>query len=41
MGYVDAEHAADDTEVASVVRGPPRPARIAPLPFVPNRYHKA
>jgi len=40
MGYVDAKHAAPDTAVGLVVRGTTRPARIAPLPFVPHRYHR-
>ncbi len=40
MGYVDATHAAPDTAVGLVVRGTPRPAHIAPLPFVPHRYHR-
>ncbi len=41
MGYVDAGHAKAGTEIALVVRGTPRPARVAPMPFVPTRYHKA
>ena len=41
MGYVAAEHARAGAQVALVVRGTPRPARVAPLPFVPTRYHKA
>jgi aminomethyltransferase len=40
MGYVDAGHAQAGAEVALVVRGTPRPARVAPMPFVPTRYHK-
>ena len=40
MGYVAAGHAKAGTEVALVVREAPRPARVAPLPFVPTRYHK-
>jgi aminomethyltransferase len=40
MGYVDAAHAADGTALSLLVRGSPRPARIAPLPFVPHRYHR-
>lgn len=40
MGYVDADRAATGTAVRLVVRGQPRPARIAPMPFVPHRYHK-
>lgn len=41
MGYVAAAHAAAGAEVRLVVRGTPRPARVAPLPFVAPRYHKA
>ncbi|MFQ5958243.1 MAG: glycine cleavage system aminomethyltransferase GcvT [Alphaproteobacteria bacterium] len=41
MGYVAAEHAEPGAEVALVVRGTPRPAHVAALPFVPTRYHKA
>ena len=40
MGYVASENARKDGVVALVVRGKPRPARIAGLPFVPTRYHK-
>lgn len=40
MGYVDIAHAAKDTSVNLVVRGKPRPGRIAPMPFVPNRYYR-
>lgn len=40
MGYVDAGHAQPETEVALLVRGKARPARIAPLPFVPHRYRR-
>jgi aminomethyltransferase len=41
MGYVDAAHAAEGTALSLLVRGSPRPARIAPLPFVPHRYHRS
>ena len=40
MGYVDTEFAADGTELGLMVRGLKRPARVAPLPFVPNRYKR-
>ena len=40
MGYVDSAHAGEGTEVALVVRGTPRPARIVRLPFVPHRYKR-
>ncbi|HWK43607.1 MAG TPA: glycine cleavage system aminomethyltransferase GcvT [Stellaceae bacterium] len=41
MGYVDTAHAALGTELALVVRDVPRPARIAALPFIAHRYHRA
>ncbi len=41
MGYVEARAAQPGTPVQLVVRGEPRPARVAKLPFVPHRYHKA
>jgi aminomethyltransferase len=40
MGYVAAGHAEPGTELALVVRGRPLAARVAPLPFVPHRYHR-
>jgi glycine cleavage system T protein (aminomethyltransferase) len=40
MGYVDAAHAANDTALSLLVRGSPRPAHVAPLPFVPHHYHR-
>jgi aminomethyltransferase len=40
MGYVDAAHAAAGTALAVLVRGEPRAARVAALPFVPHRYAK-
>jgi aminomethyltransferase len=40
MGYVDRDHAAEGTAVALMVRGVARPARVAPLPFVPIRYYR-
>ena len=40
MGYVDIAHATTDTPVILVVRGQPRPGRIAPMQFVPNRYYR-
>ena len=41
MGYVDRAHAGEGTELALLVRGTPRPARVAPLPFVPHRYKRS
>ena len=40
MGYVESAFAANGTEVDLMVRGKPMPARIAPMPFVPNRYRR-
>jgi aminomethyltransferase len=41
MGYVEAGHAADGDALALVVREVPRPAHVAPLPFVPTRYYRS
>ena len=40
MGYVDSAFAKEGTEVDLMVRGKPNPARVAPMPFVPNRYKR-
>ena len=40
MGYVDASHAAVGSPLSLVVRDVPRPAHVAPLPFVPTRYYR-
>ena len=40
MGYVESEFAATGTEIDLMVRGKPLPARIAAMPFVPNRYRR-
>jgi aminomethyltransferase len=40
MGYVKAAHATAGTAVQLVVRGVPRPAKIAAMPFVPQRYYR-
>jgi len=40
MGYVDSHHAGEGNALALVVRDVPRPARVAPLPFVPTRYYR-
>ena len=40
MGYVESAFAANGTEVDLIVRGKPMPARIAPMPFVLNRYKR-
>lgn len=40
MGYVEAVARAPGTAVQLIVRGKPLPARVVPLPFVPNRFHR-
>ena len=40
MAYVSADYAAEGAELAVDVRGKRLPARVAPLPFVPHRYHR-
>ncbi|MGH7031039.1 MAG: glycine cleavage T C-terminal barrel domain-containing protein, partial [Stellaceae bacterium] len=40
MGYVEAAHAAHGAALSLLVRGSPRSARVAPLPFVPHHYHR-
>jgi aminomethyltransferase len=40
MGYVESVFAANGTEIDLMVRGKALPARVAPTPFVPNRYRR-
>jgi aminomethyltransferase len=40
MGYVETALSDAGTPLALVVRDVPRPARVAPLPFVPTRYYR-
>ncbi|HYB55688.1 MAG TPA: glycine cleavage system aminomethyltransferase GcvT [Alphaproteobacteria bacterium] len=40
MGYVESASAAVGTPVQLIVRGVPRPAKVAALPFVPQRYYR-
>jgi aminomethyltransferase len=40
MGYVDRAYSTEGTALALLVRGTPRPARVARLPFVPTRYYR-
>jgi aminomethyltransferase len=40
MGYVAAAAAAAGTALGLDVRGRVLPAHVAPLPFVPHRYHR-
>jgi aminomethyltransferase len=40
MGYVAPTHAAEGRVLGLLVRGVPRPAHVARLPFVPTRYYR-
>lgn len=40
MGYVAAAHAKSGTELTLMVRGKPRAAKVAKLPFVPHNYKR-
>ncbi len=40
MGYVETGFAAPGSALGLVVRGTTRAASVAPLPFVPHRYHR-
>ena len=40
MGYVAANYAAPETQVHLIVRGKAMPARVVPMPFVPQKYKK-
>ena len=40
MGYVDKASSGDGTHLNLIVRGKALPARVAPMPFVPHRYHR-
>lgn len=40
MGYVAADHAALGTPVNLIVRGKALPAKVAAMPFVPQRYYR-
>jgi aminomethyltransferase len=40
MGYVETAFAAPGTDITLVVRGKDLPAKVAKLPFVPNRFHR-
>jgi len=40
MGWVDAAHAADGAPLEIEVRGKRISARVAPMPFIPHRYHR-
>jgi aminomethyltransferase len=40
MGYVEKPSDAIGTPVNIIIRGAPHPAAVAPMPFVPHRYHR-
>lgn len=40
MGYVAASHAVPGSALQVVIRNSPHPARVVPMPFVPNRYFR-
>ncbi|MDB5868719.1 MAG: glycine cleavage system protein, partial [Polaromonas sp.] len=40
LAYLKPEFSAIGTRVSAMVRGKPVPMEVAPLPFVPNRYHR-
>ncbi len=40
MGYVETAFAAPGTALTLIVRGKPLPAKIVPLPFIPNRFKR-
>ena len=40
IGYITPEFAAAGSRVNAIVRGKAVPMEIAPMPFVPNRYHR-
>ena len=40
MAYLAANHAVLNHEVWAEVRGKRVPMRVAPMPFVPHRYHR-
>ena len=40
MGYVATAQAAAGTPLQLMVRGTARPAKVAPMPFVPQRYYR-
>lgn len=40
MAYVDAAHAALDTEINALLRGKPQPMTVTKMPFVPQRYYR-
>jgi aminomethyltransferase len=40
MGYVETTSSAIGTPLTIVIRNAPHPATVAPLPFVPHRYHR-
>jgi len=40
MAYMDTAHALTGQRLNAIVRGKAVPMQVAPMPFVPNRYHR-
>ena len=40
MGYIDSAEATMENQVFALVRGKQLPCRVAPMPFVPQRYYR-
>jgi aminomethyltransferase len=40
MGYIDSAEATLENQVFALVRGKQLPCRVAPMPFVPQRYYR-
>ena len=40
MAYIDIEHAVADTDIEILLRGKARPAKVAKMPFVAQRYYR-
>lgn len=40
MAYIDTEHAVADTDIEILLRGKARPAKVAKMPFVAQRYYR-
>jgi aminomethyltransferase len=41
MGYVESALAAPGTDLQVILRDKALPAKVAPLPFIPHRYHRS
>ncbi len=40
IAYIDPDFATNGTRIQAMVRGKAVPMEVAPMPFVPNRYHR-